>query len=56
MAFFYYYSTVGRLSFDEPPALFSPPHPGHLIYNMHFFVSRFSIPIGSERARRALYM
>ena len=36
MAFFYYYSTVGRLSFDEPPALFSPPHPGHLIYNMHF--------------------
>ena len=36
LAFFYYYSTVGRLSFDETPALFSPPHPSHLIYNMHF--------------------
>ena len=42
---------------DEPPALFSPPHPSHLIYNMHFFfVSRFSIPIGNKRARGALYM
>ena len=56
LVFFFYYSTVGRLTFDEPPALFSPPHPSHLIYNMHFFVSRFSIPIGSERARGALYM